>query len=361
MPDLALIISGSPYGGWERARVRRALNQLAGSFSLTLSDRWPGQPQRQALKRGAPCVLEADGRPLITGYLDEVSISYSAEAHTISAQGRDKTADLVDCCHQGEECQWTDITLLEIAQRLCQPFAIEVLAQSDVGDPFPAISYGQGETIFSLLARLARLRGLLVASDGRGRLVFSAAAQQRASGVLRLGQNIKAARMRVSERERFSRYLVKGQGQTSGPAAPPLGLGDEEAKEAGSPQGEAADPGVGRHRPLTILAEAAGDRASFERRARWEAVTRAGRSQAIDYTVAGWGPGPGKLWEPNRLVKVQDSYLGLDLDLLIERVEQSLDENGAQSQLTLVAPDAYAPKPAVDQAKQITTPLDFYS
>jgi|Deesub1362A_J573_1020465.scaffolds.fasta_scaffold00715_18 prophage tail gpP-like protein len=357
MLDLALIIGGARYGGWERARVQRSLDQVAGSFDLVLSERWPGQPQRHAIKRGAPCVVEVGGQPMITGHLDELSISYDAQSHTITARGRDKTADLVDCCHLGEECQWQDLNLREIAQRLCKPFGIEVLAEDEVGDPFPQVSYGQGDTVFSLLGRLARLRGLVATSDEYGRLVFAAAGRKRLPGVLRLGENIKAAQMRLSERERFSRYIVKGQGQTSGGVTDSL-FGDD-PQEAVSPQGEASDPGVARHRPLIILAEAAGDRASFERRARWEAITRAGRSQSVSYTVAGWGPGPGELWKPNRLVRVEDSYLGLDRDLLIERVEFSLDEEGAQSRLTLVPPEAYAPKPAPDQAKEITSPLDF--
>lgn len=359
MPDLSLTISGRRYGGWEKARVQRAINQLAGSFSLTLSDRWPGQPQRQALKRGAPCLLEVGGQALITGYLDEVSISYAAESHTISAQGRGKTADLVDCCHDGQECQWKDQDLLQLAQLLCRPFDIEVLAEVEVGDPFPTVSYGQGDTIFSLLARLAQQRGLLLTSDGQGRLVITAAARERLPGALCLGQNIISGQMRVSERERFSHYIVKGQGQTSGGVAD--SLFEDDPKEAMSPQGQASDPGVTRHRPLVILADTAENTGSFERRARWEAVTRAGRSQSVSYTVAGWGPEPGTLWQPNRLVKVQDDYLGLDQDLLVEQVEYSLDENGAQSRLTLVPPDAYAPKPAADQAKKMKSPWDFGS
>ncbi len=359
MPEISLTISGQRYGGWEKARVRRALNQLAGSFSLTLSDRWPGQPRRQALKRGAPCLLEAGGQALITGYLDEISISYEAESHTISARGRGKTADLVDCCHQGPQCQWKDLDLLQLAQTLCRPFDIEVLSEVEVGDPFPTVSYGQGDTIFSLLARLAQQRGLLLSSDGQGRLVITAAARERLPGALRLGDNIISGQIRISERDRFSRYIVKGQGQTSGGALG--GLFDDDPQEAMSPQGQASDPGVRRHRPLVILADTAENSGAFERRARWEAVTRAGRSQSVSYTVAGWGPAPGVLWTPNRLIEVQDPYLGLDQDLLLEQVEYGLDQNGTQSRLTLAPPDAYAPKPAADQAKKMKSPWDFQS
>lgn len=114
------------------------------------------------------------------------------------------------------------------------------------------------------------------------------------------------------------------------------------AEEAAHALGSAADPGVTRHRPLTLLAEQAADAGEATARAQWEASVRAARARRATVTVQGWRERPGGLlWAPNRVVRLADDWLAVDEDMLIVAVTYTFDEQGSRTQLTLAPPGAF--------------------
>ncbi len=359
MPDVTLQLGGQAYGGWTSVEVSTSLGQVAGTFRLELSDRWPGQPQHHQINPGAACVLRLGDQVVITGYVDEVSPSYSDNAHTISVSGRDKTCDLVDCCHDGKTVQWTNASLLTIAKELCDPFGIAVASEVDLGKTLPSVTYGQGDKIHEFLAKQSKLLEVLPISYGDGRLVFTRAGSARAAGSLVLGRNIKSGRGQFSNADRYQTYQVKSSASQLDFSPPKPG---EEGYEAlldlatttATPAGLARDGGVTRHRPLVIVAEGAGDAQTAERRAAWEAASRAGKSRRASYTVQGWGPAAGSLWRINTLVGIEDAYLGLVGDYLIETATYRLSESdGTVCELAVVHPDAYKAQPDTSAAASI--------
>ncbi|MDE7370600.1 MAG: hypothetical protein K2N07_02450, partial [Desulfovibrio sp.] len=48
-PDIRLEVAGQLWGGWTSIEIRRGLEQCAGTFSLDLTDRWPGQESRRSM------------------------------------------------------------------------------------------------------------------------------------------------------------------------------------------------------------------------------------------------------------------------------------------------------------------------
>ncbi len=367
MPDVTLRISGHEYGGWKSVVVTASLEQLAGTFDLVISDRWPGQLERQTIKRGAPCTLHYGGHLLITGYIDEVRPAFDKSSHTIRISGRDRTCDLVDCCHVGKTQEWKAEDLLTIAREVCEPFGIEVATEVDLGGKLPLEKYNQGDTIHAFLLRLARKQSVIMASYGDGRLVFTRAGAARVGVALKQGENILAARAEGTNKDRFSEYHVKGQGSTASlDFSPPLPGADTYQEsmdlftEAVASAALAHDPGVARFRPLVILSETAAAQADMETRARWEAANRAGRSLRATVTVKGWEAKPGALWRINRLVPVDCPFLGMNGDYLIEKVSYRLDgQDGQLAELGLIHPDAYLPEPLKKGKGVASTPLDF--
>jgi prophage tail gpP-like protein len=100
------------------------------------------------------------------------------------------------------------------------------------------------------------------------------------------------------------------------------------------------DKGMGRHRPLVVIAEEPGTEAQYAVRAQWEANTRYGKSRRASYTVAGWTAN-GALWRPNTIVHVRDSFIGIDEEMLIVGVDFSLDDQGSRAQIDVARPQAY--------------------
>ncbi|MFR9013994.1 MAG: phage baseplate assembly protein, partial [Desulfovibrio piger] len=80
-PDIILEVDGRRYGGWKSIDISRGLEQCAGTFRLSVTDRWPQQNEPRGIKAGAACRVTIDGRAVITGYVDDVEVSWSATSH----------------------------------------------------------------------------------------------------------------------------------------------------------------------------------------------------------------------------------------------------------------------------------------
>jgi len=332
MIDVTLQVGGTVYRGWKTIEVSIGMEQISGSFKLTVSDRWHGQDQAWPIMRGDACRIAIGGKTVVTGYVDEANPSYDRQSHGLEVTGRDKTADLVDCSAIYKTGQWNGATLFRIATDLCRPFGIPVRAEVDAGKPFSKFALQEGETAFEALDRAARQRGVLALSNGEGGLVLTRAAIARIATALVKGKNIEAASGTFSLKERYSRYIIKGQ-------APG---GDDFSEPAHHAQLRATseDDSVTRYRPLIVYAEQ-GDGSTYAERAVWERNVRAGRSSRVQYTVTGWEYGPGAIWIPNRMVRVQDGYIGIDAELLIARCTYLLDEGGSRTCLELCRREAF--------------------
>jgi len=338
-PDVRLEVSGALYGGWTKISVRRALDQVAGTFDLEVTERWPGQESIRPIAQGAPCRVLVDGTPVITGYVDEVAASYDATSHAVAIRGRDKTADIVDCCPPSTQLPGGDIAT--VARKLCAPFGIKVVAQAS-GKSGASFKSNEGDTVFEMLEQLARAQAVLLTTDGAGNLVITRAGQGRAGAALELGQNILRCQASLSMRERFSDYTVRGQS-----AGSDLWGGES----AAHPKGTARDPRVPRFRPLTVVAEQQAEGGNAGQRAQWEANVRYGKGQTITYTVAGWYAGQ-HLWTPNTLVQIRDAFVGLSDTWLITGVTWRMDQDGWLSELTVNPREAYDTTPLAPRRKK---------
>lgn len=330
-PDVRLKVDGSLYGGWQEIRIRRSIQQVAGMFELAVTERWSGQDTPRPIRPGAACQVLVDEVPVITGYVDDVQAGYDANSHTVAVSGRDKTGDLVDC--SAPLFQWPNQTILSAAERLCQLFGIAVSAETDVGGKFATYASNPGDSVFASLDGAAKIRGVMLLSDGNGGLVIARAGTERIPAMLRSGENILAAAATFSHRDRFSTYTVTGQQEAKDE--------DDYAETAFHLSAKSLDPVIARHRPLTILADKLIDRKQTQQRADYERNVRYGKSQQLQVTVQGWYYDARNLWPINRRVAVKDDFLGIDADLLITDVESSLNDSGTRTVLTLAPPEGF--------------------
>lgn len=333
MAELELVLGGVSYGGWTAIYVHRSLEEVAGTFELALTERWPEHEQPLVIQPGAACVVTIAGKPVITGYVDTVDQGYDATNHTLTVSGRDKTADLVDCSATFSKGEWRNAKIDQLARDLAGPFGITVRSTGDLGAPFLTFAIEPGESAFDCLERAARQRGLLLASNGAGDLVVGHAGTGKVGTALRSGENLLAGGVRNDNAMRYSQYTVLGQragsDQVSGAAAAQV-------------KAQASDAGATRYRPLVIVDEDQGDIASFQRRAKWEASVRAARALTYTALVQGWMHASGP-WETNTLVQVYDPVLRLGRELLVRDVDYGLDPSSGQvTQLVLTPAEAYS-------------------
>lgn len=329
MDDVRLVIGSEAHAGWTEIRVMRSIEAVADTFELTLTERWADGEEPRPIRAGVACELWIDDERVVTGYVDDVAPSYDAQKHTVTASGRSKAGDLVDCSLSGT-LQWKGRTLLAIARDLAKRFDIQVSSEVGEGEAFRTEALEPGEPVWDFIEQLARRRAVRFVSLPDGNLVITRAGTGRIDTPLKLGENILRASGEFSLRERFSDYIVQAQ-QT--------GWDGNSGAASAHVTARSKDDGVTRYRPTVVLADGPNTKAEAKRRADWQRNTAWGRGQGLVYTVNGWRHADG-LWTPNRLVRVVDPWLGIDGDRLIMSVQFTLDEQGSRTELRVMPREA---------------------
>lgn len=339
IPDLTerveLAIGGKLYAGWTSVSITVSLDDISGSFSLTLASKDDAAGEVLAIAPDDRCQLKIGGETVIDGWVDAVTPTIG-DGHSIVVEGRDRTADLADCSAIHKPGSWSNAKLEAIATDLAKPFGISVTAKVSTGAAIRKFAIQQGETVAAAIDRLLRFRGLIAIASATGDLEITTPDSGAPVATLALGINIKEATGRQDHRERYSDYVVKGQA---------AGDDDRHGKTVSQIKGEAKDADVRRYRPLLIMAEEQSDGASLKTRAAFEAGMRAGRSKGLDVTVAGWRiAAGGLLWRPNIQVRVQCAPARFADDVLLLATVQFTkdDKGGTAARLTLAPRGAFA-------------------
>lgn len=341
--ELILSIGGVDYGGWTDASVSVAIDTICGGFEFTLAEREPGKDRPFAFEAGAACMVKIGGETLISGWIDEITPSFDPEGHKIGISGRDRAGDLVDCSAIHNPGSWINTALETIAAELAKPFGINVTARASTAPKIKRFALQQGEGVFEAIERLCRYRGLLPISTPAGDVELIAI-DPSLPAVARIAQgvNIKSASAEHNVSERFSKYILKGQAS---------GDDDANGRAVSGVKAEATDPAIKRHRPLLIIGEEQSTIGGLEKRARWEATTRAGKGQSASVTIPGWRAPGGTLWARGTMVDLFAPWLLIDSKMLVVEVTHSIAEDSRSTELRLSPPEAFSQLPVSEDAE----------
>ena len=339
-----ITIDGRDYGGWLEAGVRRALDRPASQFSFSGTDRWSEDERPLGLVVGAKCKVSIDGETVIQGHVDTIDSNYTSSGQTISVNGRSVTGDLVDCSVETAG-DLRGKSVEQIARTITDPFGIEIAALVEGGDPINKHTINIGDSAWTVLQRLARMRGVILSDSRDGRLEITSARNAiRLPGVMRPGVVLSGA-VRVGQQNRFSQYTVKAQQS---------GSDDTFGTPAAQPFGEVTDDTVGRYRPIVVVAERQANHSECKSRAQWERSTRSARGIVLTYVVQGHRANNDDLWDINRIIAVDDERLHVKGDFLIEAVEYRIGSSGETTSLSLVRPEAYTPEVIVEAEESLS-------
>lgn len=356
---LTMKINGIVYDGWKSISVTRNIRALSGSFNFQVSDRWRQENLDWKLKPDDKVQIfigggKINGGLVISGFIDEIDPKFDKGSRSLPIQGRDKTADLIDCDASlvAKKTEFKDITLTALAEVLSTPFGIKVLERADVGKPFKKWTIKQGETCFETLDRAARDRQIILTTSPVGNLILEKRGQDKADNRLIQGINIKSGEAKYTNRDRYSQYVVKGQR---------AGNDNDFGKNVTSAKGEAFDRGVSRFRPLLIIAENPVNQAEAQARAEWEATVRAANSNIIKVVTPKWLMETGRLWQINEEVKVSARFLGIqDETLLISETTFNKTKGGGSiCNISLMRRDAFIPKAIIPASGDIQKNLGW--
>jgi prophage tail gpP-like protein len=326
--EIALLVGGVLYSGWTEVSVTRSLEAASGSFSVTLTERWPGQTTQWPIFVGSAVQVYIGQDLVISGWVDDVDVNLTASDHSISVSGRDKTADIIDCSAVNRPGEWHGKKVEAIAQELCNPFGVTVRADVSTGAALDTFTLQPGEKVFEAIERAIKKKGLMLTSDTNGALIFTHSGSTRYSSKLKEGENLIEVSGKFSGRDRYSKYIVEAQSDGYG----------ESQKQI---QSTVDDKGVERYRPLSIMAEDQETAADAKRRAKWEASVRAARASVFTATVQGWRLGNEGIWKTNRIIAIEAPSARASGDVLIESINFLRGAAGTTTALTLKRPDAF--------------------
>lgn len=358
MNDEAILkVSGNAYEGWKGVTIEKSLRQMTGTFGLTTTDIYPGQPKKWNIAMGDECIIEVNDQKLITGYIEDIDIDYDKESHEIQFGGRDKTGDLIDCSYDETEKEWKGLSIAKVIKIWCSPFGISVVVDSSVSSiantVWPDnIKADEGDTIFDLITKICTMKGILPVSYGDGKLTLTQTGiGYKTDDALITGVNILSGGLRQSDKDRFQTYIVKGQGTGNDSKTDLFSFTSPVARET--------DNVITRYRPAVIFTETACDTGRCIQRARWEKNYRAGNSRSLIYKVQGWTQSTGKIWPLNSMVQVKDDKLSINETLLISDLSFKVDKmNGTVTEMRLVHPDSFSTDPST---VKIETGFDWLS
>lgn len=325
---IQLQVNGRSIEGWLQSSVDRSLESLTGVFTVPVAFA-PGQTP--LVKRQDEVKVVVGSETVVSGYVLAAEPFYDARTIGLRVSGRDRAGDLVRCSATHKGGQWKAAKLDRIIKDLCEPFKITLKVEADIGAPLADFRLSLGESVLDAISRAARLRGVLVMSDGKGGLVVTRAGRNRAPAEIRRGVNVISMDGIGSDERRHSTYTVYGQAG--------LAVDFDQARQV---KAQAKDKEIGRHLPLVINADGNVTQADLQALVDHTERVRRGHAYGFRYMVSGWTVG-GKPWPVNARVPIFDDVAGLyGQEWLICSARMSCDlKRGPVTELVVRPIEAY--------------------
>ena len=398
MAQITVDIEGRAYTGWESVEINDDLEQLGNDFTLTTNIPADGT---YIIKEGQAVVISIDGEKKLTGYVDKISISESANSSQMTVTGRDKTCDFVDS-KLSNKTFTPPIGFVQILKKLLTLVGYEVVSSNSLSKPLGSnkisvinnygtiedfstnegIGFNSSESAYDLIRRLADKRGIIVGTNGNGditiddigALTATTTLQRIDNDAFRITNNIISAEYNNSLAERFYEYKIasKGTGGTNA-SLPAADKNKTDAQKAiidpinnntVNYSATVYDPDIRTTRKFYAVVPNL-NKAQCEDRAKWELNIRKAKGFTYNCKVAGFRQelvtpfnilGLNPLWEANTMVYLEDERYNLDGQYLIRAVKYKQNNSeGAVCELTLIDEYSYTYsiyKPLIKRGKK---------
>ena len=356
--EVSLNINGDIFKYWKSVSITSELNTVASAFSVNALSKSSLMIDR--IKSGRPVTVKIGEDTVLTGYIEQTPVSYSATSANVGIAGRSKTCDLIDCtvmiddpnisyekpdtsnsnyvsCPQNAATEYKNVVLETIIAQLIMPYGIKLVNETKPLTKKRNFSAKHEDTVLKALQNLTSTENLLFYGNEKGDLVVTEKGKLTADDALVLGQNILTGDASFDASKIYKYYRAVGQDK---------GVTGKTGHAASSHNYTAVDDNVSRTRLLTKKVQGAADTAKCKVTAEGDRDYNHDQYFKITYKVQGWRQSTGKLWKINSLVDIKDDFLGIDTQrsqkFLITRVVFNLTENeGMTTTLDVIPPNGW--------------------
>lgn len=375
---ITLEINGTKFTGFLNMTVTRSMENIYGSFQFNATY---ASGTEFPIKRRSSCKVFVNDTPILTGYVEKISVSYGSDAHTVSIEGNDITKDIYQSQLDTVVEFNAPITFEEIIKKTLETIKLPDVKIINEAGELSKFSKGEfvsgrpGETAFGFLDNYARKRQVFLTTDGAGNVIIArGSSKQLQIGAVynKIGDtetnNILSANAVFDDSERFHNYKCISQSNIAGLSALAgvsdiaYGLTGQGNQNAVHSQEEIEDPEIRESKVLVFNSESSESGEALKERVKWEMNIRRVRSASYNVKLPGSTYDGINPWRVNRLVRVIDEFAGINSIMLIKSftLDLSLDQ-GTVTSLELVTPDGYSPQPLPDpnQAKTNTIGTEY--
>lgn len=356
--EVSLTIGGSVFINWTSFSITTELNTISPAFSAGIVTTTGAL--KPNVKIGDDVQVRIGKNIVLTGYIEQTPVSYSATSANVGIAGRSKTCDLIDCtvmvddpnisyekpntsnsnyvsCPQNAATEYKNVALETIIAQLIMPYGIKLVNETKPLTKKRNFSAKHEDTVLKALQNLTSTENLLFYGNEKGDLVVTEKGKLTADDALVLGQNILTGDTSFDASKIYKYYRAVGQDK---------GVTGKTGHAASSHNYTAVDDNVFRTRLLTKKVQGAADTAKCKVTAEGDRDYNRDQYFKITYKVQGWRQSTGKLWKINSLVDIKDDFLDIDTQksqkFLITRVVFNLTENeGMTTTLDVIPPNGW--------------------
>jgi prophage tail gpP-like protein len=355
--EVVLIVNGQEFRDWESVWVQRRWADSCTLFRFTAAERDPifttygssinpadfPQWTKLQFKPGDLCTVLMAGQLAVTGFIETRQVAYNATQHGVQLDGKSYSANAAKSSVDSKTGSWDGKNVLQIAQEVSAPYGvgIKVVGSLDL-TPFKKLQNEKGELVWDFLERITRPRGVLLGSDELGNFVMVGDHTFPIVDQLIEGYNIKSCQCVISHKDIHQDVNVSAQGpgndQFNGTDASEM-TADAATQVAKVLVSKLIIP---MEHPPTSQAE-------VQARANYERMWKDGTLINCTIVTQGWLRAGQVLWQAGDQVWVNSPMAMLNQAMGIQNVTFTQDnQNGSQTTLDLVNPEALRGSPNVD-------------
>jgi prophage tail gpP-like protein len=341
---ITIAVGGVQYDGWIDITITKSIEDFCGTFSFTATH--VDMSKDFPVKRRQSCQIYINGIKIINGWVEKISPEHSANSHTLTISGRDRTCDIIDSrlhdIHLKPPLTLESVVRSVLAKlnlshiKVINPYQLDSIKQI-ISSP---VQISAAEFIHNYAQKCQVM--LSTNADGDIEFVRAGAATYQTF----LSKSEKDAPVIVSsnadfdDSKRFHLYEVLDQENMTFLFESNVEPNPEKNVVV---KATATDSEIRNSRIYDFTSQdcSHGDEDATTR-VKWEANFRRAQSFVYNATVVGFKPlNDNGIWLPNRLVRVLDPFCYVDSILLITHIVYTQNSSGSQCQMKFLTSDAF--------------------